>query len=61
MFLATADSLFGVVAPTEEEFIIVNAYNDGFPPAVHITSLVKPCRKNRIPAPKAVLREDVFV
>jgi hypothetical protein len=29
MFLATADSLLGVVAPTEEEFILVNAYSVG--------------------------------
>ncbi|MGO9239082.1 MAG: hypothetical protein ACLP4V_35085 [Methylocella sp.] len=40
--MAAADSgLFGVIAPTDEEFTFVNADDDRFPPSSQIILLVK--------------------
>jgi hypothetical protein len=48
IFVAAADSgLFGVIAPTDEEYIIVNADDDRFPPTNQIILLVKARCKNQ--------------
>jgi hypothetical protein len=42
IFVAAADSgLIGFIAPTDEEFTVVNADDDRFPPTGQIILLVK--------------------
>jgi hypothetical protein len=50
IFVAAADSgLIGVIAPTDEEFIVVNADDDRVPPSDQILARVKARRKNQRP------------
>ena len=48
IFMAAADSgLFGVIAPTDEEFTVVDTDDDRFPPSVQIILFVKHRCKNQ--------------
>ena len=48
IFAAAADSrLIGFIAPTDEEFIVVDADDDRLPPFDQIVVLIKACCKNQ--------------
>ena len=44
---ATGSGLLGVIAPTDEEFAIVDPYDDRLPPTGHIVLLIKACSKHK--------------